>query len=173
MTRTPQPKLVAGFSAVGCCGGGGVAATVPTQTYPTTDTQQTRRHHTAYWIIALGPFLICTTPALIAWRSYRRDADARLVDIAVRPGLWLRRVERQGTGYAHDTVYRALNDASAEELEAHKELCWLLSKCLDTPRIRQLAKTDDPDKGKFWADMHSTKRSTAEPVRINHAPHHT
>ena len=129
----------------------------------------------AYWIIMLV-YLIVTTPALIAWRSYHRDTDARLVDIAVRPGFWLRRVERQmerqGTGYAHDTVYRALNDASAEELEAHKELCWLLSKCLDTPRALQLAKTDDA-KGRFWADMHSTKRSTAEPVRTNHAPHHT
>ena len=107
-----------------------------------------------YWIMSWGISIICLIDALVKWRSYRRDADARLVDIAIRPEFWLRRLKRRKASFAHDTVYNALVSVDADVLETHRELCRLLGKHLNPVYAVRLLKNANRANRLFWADAH-------------------
>ena len=105
-----------------------------------------------------GMGLICLTKALIDWRSYSQDADARLVDIAVDPDRWLRRLKRWQAGKVHNTVYNALTSVNVKELAANRKLCRQLGKHINPVYALRLLNDGDHANRRFWAVAYRTER---------------
>ena len=124
---------------------------------------------TIYWLIVWGAgfaFMLSGPYLLEAgtdrW-STRPGADARLGDIAARPDLWLRRLQRRSHGKAHGTVYRALAEADTYELETHAELCRQLGKNISPMYALRLLKDRDGTR-RFWVDTYRVGEPAAQTV---------
>ena len=96
-------------------------------------------------------------------RWYHQAADARLVDIAAEPDRWLSRLRRSLSGCSHGAAYNALRGVDAEELEAHKELCRHIAKCLNPVYALRLLHYGNAENRRFWTDMYNARVMSAGP----------